>query len=288
MKRPELKQALGRLLGPAEAEIGCDACFDQLDRYVELELAGADADAKLPGFRAHLDGCPACREEHESLRALVGGEQVPQVRNAAPATPSSRDPDDLLRAAAPGSLRTSDAPAARQRATRRHGARVPPRRAGEGRRRRHRLGRRRDRDRECGARGRCVGYRYQPRSGRGRTRERGRARARGPGQGASRRPARPCPRRDRSRCRESPLPPRLRCGTLSRSRRRAGGSRVRAWRRPRSVSPAHRGQHAPARRRRSRRDPAPPARAERLSRGTVRSAPGGRARPGARPPSRTR
>ena len=76
MKRPELKQALGRLLGPAETEIGCDVCFDQLDRYVELELAGADADAKLPGFRAHLDGCPACREEHESLRALVGGEQV--------------------------------------------------------------------------------------------------------------------------------------------------------------------------------------------------------------------
>ncbi len=76
MKRPELKQALGRLLGPAEAEIGCDACFDQLDRYVELELAGGDTDAKLPGFRAHLDGCPACREEHESLRALVGGEQV--------------------------------------------------------------------------------------------------------------------------------------------------------------------------------------------------------------------
>ena len=28
LKRPELKQALGRLLGPAEAEIGCDACFD--------------------------------------------------------------------------------------------------------------------------------------------------------------------------------------------------------------------------------------------------------------------
>ena len=23
------------------------------------------------GLRAHVDGCPACREEHESLRALV-------------------------------------------------------------------------------------------------------------------------------------------------------------------------------------------------------------------------
>jgi hypothetical protein len=74
--RPDLKQALGRLLGPAEPEIGCNECFDQLDRYVDLELAGADVDAALPGFRAHLVGCPACREEHESLRALVGGEQA--------------------------------------------------------------------------------------------------------------------------------------------------------------------------------------------------------------------
>ena len=71
MERPELKQALGRLLGPAEPEVGCDVCFDQLDRYVELELAGADADAAIPGLRAHLDGCPACHEEYESLRELA-------------------------------------------------------------------------------------------------------------------------------------------------------------------------------------------------------------------------
>ena len=76
MERPDLKQALGRLLGPAGPEVGCDECFDQLDRYVELELAGKDADAAIPGLRAHVDGCPACREEHESLRALVGGEQA--------------------------------------------------------------------------------------------------------------------------------------------------------------------------------------------------------------------
>jgi anti-sigma factor RsiW len=59
--------ALDRLLGPREPEIGCDECFDRLDEYVDLE----DADARVPGMRAHLDGCPACREEYESLRALV-------------------------------------------------------------------------------------------------------------------------------------------------------------------------------------------------------------------------
>ncbi len=71
MERPNLKQALGPLLGPAEPEVGCDECFEELDRYVELELAGDDADARLPGMRAHLEGCPACHEDHESLRDFV-------------------------------------------------------------------------------------------------------------------------------------------------------------------------------------------------------------------------
>jgi anti-sigma factor RsiW len=76
MERPELRQALVRLLGPGESEVGCDECFAELDRYVEVELAGADAEAAVPGLRAHLVGCPACREEYESLRALVSGDQA--------------------------------------------------------------------------------------------------------------------------------------------------------------------------------------------------------------------
>jgi hypothetical protein len=59
------------LLGPREPEVSCEECFERLDEYVELELAGDDADARIPGMQAHLDGCPACREDHESLRELV-------------------------------------------------------------------------------------------------------------------------------------------------------------------------------------------------------------------------
>ena len=66
---------VNHLLGPGGPEVGCDECFEQLDRFVELELSGADADAALPGLRGHLQGCPACREEHESLLALVRSEQ---------------------------------------------------------------------------------------------------------------------------------------------------------------------------------------------------------------------
>jgi anti-sigma factor RsiW len=73
MQRFDIAQALARLLGPGRPELGCEECFAELDRYVDLELAGDDADASIPGMRAHLVGCPACREDHESLRALVGG-----------------------------------------------------------------------------------------------------------------------------------------------------------------------------------------------------------------------
>jgi hypothetical protein len=75
MEQTDIEQALGRLVGPVEPEVGCDECFDELDRFVELELAGSNADAAVPGLRAHLDGCPACREEHDSLLALVSADK---------------------------------------------------------------------------------------------------------------------------------------------------------------------------------------------------------------------
>ena len=74
MKSHDTEQLRRRLLGPAGPEVDCDTCFDVLDEYVELEAAGADADAAIPGLKAHLAGCPACREEHESLLALVRGD----------------------------------------------------------------------------------------------------------------------------------------------------------------------------------------------------------------------
>ena len=66
---------LKRLLGPAEPEVLCDECFEKIDQYVDLELRGADADAAIPGLRPHLEGCPACAEEYDSLRALAGGQR---------------------------------------------------------------------------------------------------------------------------------------------------------------------------------------------------------------------
>ena len=63
-----MSDPLERMLGPSEPEMLCDECFERLDEYVELELGGKAADELLPGMREHLAGCPACREDYESLR----------------------------------------------------------------------------------------------------------------------------------------------------------------------------------------------------------------------------
>lgn len=62
---------LARLTGPLGPDLSCEECYEQLDRYVELELAGSDADTAIPGMQAHLEGCSACEEDRESLRALL-------------------------------------------------------------------------------------------------------------------------------------------------------------------------------------------------------------------------
>jgi hypothetical protein len=69
-----LKERLRGLLGPAGPELTCEQCFEYLDRYVEAELASEDSEAAVPGMQAHLEGCPACAEDHESLRTFVASE----------------------------------------------------------------------------------------------------------------------------------------------------------------------------------------------------------------------
>ena len=67
------EQLIRRVLGPAGPELTCEACFDEIDRFVDVELRDgtAAAEAAVPGMTAHLEGCPACAEEHAVLRNLV-------------------------------------------------------------------------------------------------------------------------------------------------------------------------------------------------------------------------
>lgn len=73
-EKKALETMLRRLLGAEGPEFSCEECFEALDRYVEAEAAGADAEAAVPGMTVHLESCPACAEDHASLLALVRSE----------------------------------------------------------------------------------------------------------------------------------------------------------------------------------------------------------------------
>jgi hypothetical protein len=68
---------LARVLGPAGPEVTCEACFEHLDHYVEIERSAGPgaAETAVPGMGAHLVGCPACAEDHEALHALLDAER---------------------------------------------------------------------------------------------------------------------------------------------------------------------------------------------------------------------
>ncbi|RMF33847.1 MAG: hypothetical protein D6759_06485 [Chloroflexi bacterium] len=66
-----LKRIVRSVLATRPDEIGCDECFEQLDRFVELKLAGKNAAEAMPLVQDHLDRCPDCREEFEALLAVL-------------------------------------------------------------------------------------------------------------------------------------------------------------------------------------------------------------------------
>jgi hypothetical protein len=62
-----LKRMVRGVLSTRPDEIGCDECFEQLDRFVEMTLAGKNAAEAMPLVQDHLTRCRDCREEFEAL-----------------------------------------------------------------------------------------------------------------------------------------------------------------------------------------------------------------------------
>jgi hypothetical protein len=66
-----LKQMVLHILSTRPDEIGCDACFEQLDHFVDMTLAGKNASQAMPLVQDHLERCTDCREEFEALLAAL-------------------------------------------------------------------------------------------------------------------------------------------------------------------------------------------------------------------------
>ena len=68
-----LKQLVRNVLSTQPDEIGCDECFEQLDKFVEITLADKNTAEAMPLFHEHLLHCQNCREEFEALLAILRG-----------------------------------------------------------------------------------------------------------------------------------------------------------------------------------------------------------------------
>jgi hypothetical protein len=66
-----LRELLRQVLGTHAEEIGCDTCYDKLDQFVDLELAGKDTASALPLLKRHLEECQSCNEEYTVLLTAI-------------------------------------------------------------------------------------------------------------------------------------------------------------------------------------------------------------------------
>jgi predicted anti-sigma-YlaC factor YlaD len=89
MNRDGFERWLRNIYETQDEEISCTECFDLVSHFVELEASGQDAAARLPQVKQHLNQCPACRAEYETLRDLRRLEEKGEM-------PSSNDLQDLI------------------------------------------------------------------------------------------------------------------------------------------------------------------------------------------------
>lgn len=82
MNRDRFTKWLQTIYETREEEISCTECFDLVSSFVDLEIAGQDAAAKMPRVKHHLDQCRACRDEYEALRDLRRLEEKGELPSA--------------------------------------------------------------------------------------------------------------------------------------------------------------------------------------------------------------
>jgi hypothetical protein len=65
--RDDLEKVVKMVSRTREEEIGCDECFEQLDRFVEMQPSGLNPAEAMTLVKDHLDKCGDCCEEFEAL-----------------------------------------------------------------------------------------------------------------------------------------------------------------------------------------------------------------------------
>lgn len=62
-----VKKIIGSLVNTRSQEIGCDTCYEELDRFVDMLREGKDPAKIMPLVEHHLETCSSCHEEYQAL-----------------------------------------------------------------------------------------------------------------------------------------------------------------------------------------------------------------------------
>lgn len=81
-----LRRILESVADVRSDEICCGECYDHLDRFAELTLAGRSTAEAMPLIEDHMAKCGCCRTEFEALLAAL--------RATAADTPTDPAPSD--------------------------------------------------------------------------------------------------------------------------------------------------------------------------------------------------
>lgn len=65
------KRFLSMIKNTKEKEISCDDVLELIDQFAELAIEGKNVSKIMPQIQQHLDMCPDCREEYESLLEIL-------------------------------------------------------------------------------------------------------------------------------------------------------------------------------------------------------------------------
>ncbi len=71
LDRGDINKLVRAVAETREREIGCDECFEQMDRLAEIAFFGSDAATAMPLVHDHLRKCEDCREKYEALLIAI-------------------------------------------------------------------------------------------------------------------------------------------------------------------------------------------------------------------------
>ena len=71
---------LEQILGTMGRDPGCDAGMDFIDEYCDLVARGDPVPGRFTDFLTHLGNCRACREDTDSLLAVVREQENRKAR----------------------------------------------------------------------------------------------------------------------------------------------------------------------------------------------------------------